>query len=359
MQAAPPGALSEASEDSREERPTLDRRDFLKKGGLAGAGVALATGFTFPTHHGANHHKNRHHKHTPGVGGGGGGAQNTSCIWGAYVNPDGKPARTSIEQFEAQIGRKLGMTRHYTHWDMPLPGGTIEWSAQGGRLPLVAWASDKLNGQYVKWADIASGRQDAWISKQGAALKAAGYPMYFCFHHEPEDEPLAGTASEFRGAFERIISIFDDVGVSNLKYAVTLMASTYDGGHGGADAWMPPKYDFVGADGYNRHPRQPHTKWKSFEEIFSSAHRYAVSHGKGLFVEETGTLEDGSSNPLAKAKWLKGMGKTVLNWPDVVGVEYSHTLGNYRGTPMPYWVDSSKAALSAYREVGSDPCFTA
>ena len=44
------------------------------------------------------------------------------------------------------------MTRHYTHWDMPLPGGTIAWSAQGGRLPLVAYASDKLNGEYVRWA---------------------------------------------------------------------------------------------------------------------------------------------------------------------------------------------------------------
>jgi hypothetical protein len=340
----------------------VERRDFLKKGTLAGAGVAgmaLATGFTFPTHHSANrHHKRRHHQHSPGGGhDGGGGGQNTNCVWGAYVNPEGKPSRTAIEQFETQIGRKLGMTRHYTHWDMPLPGGTIEWSAQGGRLPLVAWASDKLNGQYVPWADIARGQEDAWIAKQGASLKAAGYPMYFCFHHEPEDEPLAGNASEFRGAFERIVSIFDSVGVTNLKYAVTLMVSTYDGGHGGADAWMPPTYDFVGADGYNRHPREPHTQWKSFKEIFSSSHKYAVSHGKGLFVEETGTLEDGDANPMAKAGWLKDMGTTVLNWPEVVGVEYSHTLANYRGTPMPYWVDSSKAALSAYREVGSDPCF--
>jgi hypothetical protein len=47
----------------------------------------------------------------------------------------------------------------------------------------------------------------------------------------------------------------------------------------------------------------------------------------------------------------------VLSWPEVVGVEYSHTLANYQGNPMPYWVDSSDRALNAYREVGADPCF--
>src|SRR5437868_5175161 len=161
----------------------MERRDFLKRGALAGAGVALATGFTFPTHHRANpHRKHRHHHHRSPDGGGtggngGGGGQNTGAVWGAYVNPEGKPARDAILAFEAQIGRKLGMTRHYTHWDMPLPGGTIAWSAQGGRVPLVAWASDKLNGQYVRWADIARGDQDAWIAKQGESIRKAGYPM--------------------------------------------------------------------------------------------------------------------------------------------------------------------------------------
>ena len=347
----------------------MERRDFLKKGALAGAGVAVTTGFAFPSHHREGrrvkpreHHRHHHPHHGPdgggnGDGNNGGGQQNTGAIWGAYVNPEGKPARDAILAFEQQIGRKLGMTRHYTHWDMPLPGGTIEWSAQGGRLPLVAWASDKLNGQYVKWGDIAHGQQDAWIAKQATSIKNAGYPMVFCFHHEPEDEPVAGNASEFAAAYDRIISIFDAAGVTNLKYAVTLMVSTYDGGHGGPDAWMPSKYDYVGADGYNRSPRVPHTEWKSFKELFQTSRDYAVKHGKGLFVEETGSVEDSAANPNAKAKWFMDMGNTVLSWPEVVGVEYSHTLANYQNTPMPYWIDTSTSALNAYREVGADSCF--
>ena len=74
-------------------------------------------------------------------------------------------------------------------------------------------------------------------------------------------------------------------------------------------------------------------------------------------IEETGSVEDTPSSPNTKAKWFTDMGNTVLGWPEVVGVEYSHTLANYRGTPMPYWVDSSDAALNAYREVGADSCF--
>src|SRR5438876_3622852 len=117
------GPPNEGTGDPTERgRDIVERRDFLRRSALAGAGVALTTGFKFGTHHDANpHRKHRHHHRHHGLdggggggtggGGGGGGPQNTGAIWGAYVNPEGKPMRDAILQFEAQIGRKLGMTR--------------------------------------------------------------------------------------------------------------------------------------------------------------------------------------------------------------------------------------------------------
>ena len=229
----------------------MERREFLKRAAIAGAGtagMALTSGFRFSSHreHRHHHHHHRHHhRHRDRHPGAAPPPLGQGSALGAYVNPHGRPMPEAIAAFEDKIGRRLDITRHYTHWDMPLPGRTIEWSASGGRIPLVAWASDKLGGRYVKWHSIARGDEDAWIRRQAQSVATSGIAMYLCFHHEPEDEPVAGGPADFRGAFGRVKGIFDEVGTPNVTWLVTLMASTYAGGHGGPEAWMPPSYDLV------------------------------------------------------------------------------------------------------------------
>ena len=113
-------------------------------------------------------------------------------------------------------------------------------------------------------------------------------------------------------------------------------------------------------DGYNRFPRAA-DRWLSFERIFVPAHRFAVAHDKGMLVEETGTLEqtDGGhrGDPRAKAQWFKDMAATVKAWPEVVGIEYSNTVADYRGHPMAYEVETSQASMDAFRSVAQDPYF--
>jgi hypothetical protein len=105
---------------------------------------------------------------------------------------------------------------------------------------------------------------------------------------------------------------------------VTLMASTYGGGHDGPRAWLPSQYRLLGVDGYNRFPcigsRAKHP-WKPFWEIFAPARQLAATLRKGLFIGEVGCVEQDDcgfhlGNPLAKANWLRGMGTTLENWPE-------------------------------------------
>jgi hypothetical protein len=328
----------------------MDRRDFLRTSFAAAAGLALR-GVVEPL---------------------GSASASTllpveqaSCRWGAFADP--VAGQTSIEAyaaFEKKTGRKLAITREYLSWDAALPGKVATWSAQGGRIPYISFKALHSNGDAVRWAAIASGSKDDFIRSQADRMRAWGHEAYVSFHHEPEDDPVCGSASDFRAAYARIKRIFENHGV-NVRWVVALMASTYAGGHGGFHPWFPPDFDLVGIDGYNRFPcvdspdKHP---WRSFKEIFAPGHDAAVATRKHMLVGEVGCVEQDdcgntSGDPRAKARWITHMGETLAGWPAVHGVLYSHTTLMHDGFPMDYRVDSSTAALDAYRTLGSEEYF--
>jgi hypothetical protein len=340
----------------------MERRDFLKVIATGGAGLALSTGFKFPGS------KSQTLASTTMEGTAAAtslDATSAPCRFGAFVNPFGAKSTDAIPAFEALIGRPLAITRHYLNWNVPLTSSTIRWSAGSGHVPYVAWHATEKGNVPVPWATIASGQHDAHIRTQAQAVRNAGFPLYLTFHHEPEDDKAIGTAAEFVAAYDRVRGIFDAEGVTNATWIVTLMATTYGGGHGGYQAWLPADFDLLGVDGYNRHPcvtaplKHP---WKPFADVFRRAHEAAVSNGIGLFVGETGCVErydcgNTTGDPAAKAAWLTAAGATIRSWPEVEAILYSHTTCRHNGYTMEYRVDSSAASLAAYSAMGSDPHF--
>ena len=125
------------------------------------------------------------------------------------------------------------------------------------------------------------------------------------------------------------------------------------GGNGGPTNWEPLHYDVVGVDGYNRHPDK-HVDFKRFQEIFSSAHDFAVRRGKPLGVCEYGCVEQRLTDPMTKAGWFADAGQTMKSWPDLKFACYSHvtTVEGY-----DYWVDSSASSLHEFRALGADAYF--
>ncbi|MDP9295606.1 MAG: twin-arginine translocation signal domain-containing protein, partial [Actinomycetota bacterium] len=318
----------------------VDRREFLKKTAVAGAGLTIPTWI----------------EATPSSA-----SPGAACRWGAYASPrNGETAKHAILALENKIGRKLAITRHYMNWDRPIPGEFAHWSAAGGRKPYVSWQAVRHNGIVIPWHSIATGNHDREIRAQAARIRSWGRPAYFNFHHEPENDLRNGGPADFRAAFQRVRNIFDSMNVHNLTWVVILMASTYAGGHGGPGHWLPSRFELVGVDGYNRWPCLPNRSqhhWASFREVFRPAHRVAVNRHKGMFVGEFGSVERNACGNHgaprhAKARWLHWAGETLKGWPEVKGVIYSHTHASYQGYNEAYWVNTSASSLSSFRRVG-------
>jgi hypothetical protein len=336
----------------------LSRRKFLTYAGLSVAGLA-ATGAA------AKIISDQLATQDEASGDGGSGVpteiRNTKCLWGAYVDPGTGSAIGAVEGFERMIGRRLDLTRHYIRWDRNLVNDPIEQSAKAGRIPLIAWHTQRLDGSWVRWRDIAKGKHDKEIATQAKLLREWGGEAYFVFNHEPENDP-AGKAHDFADAFDHVRATFENDGVERLHYVATLMRGTYQGARGGPSAWLPQTCDLLGADGYNRGACNPAIGWEAFGSIFHAAHETAHAHRKGLVIEEWGCVERGTCGGTtageSKAEWLAAAGATIQSWPEVRGVIYSQVNAAYQSEQVDFRVNTSPESLAIYRDVGLRPTFT-
>jgi hypothetical protein len=271
----------------------------------------------------------------------------------------------AVRDFEALIGRAIGLTRHYPRWDYPIPNPVIKESRRTGHIPFIAWKPERLDGSWLTWADIANGVYDGRIDRVGSDLAAWNRSAYFVFHHEPENayhNGRGGTRDEFKLAYDHVRERFDLAGATKIKHVCTLQRVTYDGRNGGADAWFPNGASALAVDGYNRGSCGGDKFWHSFEELFSSAHDYAVLRGLGMIVQEWGCVENDSACGVSgvtetKADWITAAGDTIRSWPEVKGVLYTHSKADFRGRTVDFRVNSSPAALDAYKTVGARPYF--
>lgn len=264
-------------------------------------------------------------------------------------------SKTSLPELEGKLGRKFGMHRIYHKWDSVFPGKAEATDAAAGRVPFLTWKALRKSGP-VSWKRIASGGEDSVIRARATGLKNFGKLVLLSFHHEPENDVTKnGSAADYAAAFRRVSTIFDSVGAANVKMVWgPIMAYTFQGGHGGPDRWYPgPSYiDYVGTNGYNWYPGRPYTKWRSFQDTFDEAYRWAASHGKPLAIGETGVMED-PKVPGRKAQWFKDALATMKSWPNLKAFCYFNSETSYN--QHPWWVTSSASSLSAFKAIGQDP----
>jgi hypothetical protein len=262
----------------------------------------------------------------------------------------------AVFQMERLIGRKVDVTRHYMSWERDIPNSQVRLSAKTGHIPLISWETQRQNGTFIKWADIAAGRHDAELKMKAHALKTWGHRAYFVFNHEPENDLPSGGAAQFKAAYNHVRHVFDNVGAHNLRWVCTLMRPTYTGAHGGAGAWVPSAAQALGVDGYNRGACNPGNGWETFTSLFAGARNYAKNHHKKLIIQEWGCVDatacGGHVNVDTKADWIFNACQRIIHWPEVETVIYTHARPTFRGHVLNYRVDSSPAALAAYRTAG-------
>jgi hypothetical protein len=237
-------------------------------------------------------------------------------------------------------------------WQTSLVNGYSRWIVETGHTPILSWFT-RGNGGDVDWRPIANGAHDARIRSEASALAATGWPAYFCFHKEPENEPSLGNAGDWRDAHDRVYELFQQEGATNVIFVACLMASTFKGSFGGPEAWLPPRYDVIGVDGYNRNLNG---NWRSFESIFRPALQVARDRSKQLYVIESGCVEGGLGR---KGEWLREAAATADAWPELIGVSYNHEAGaSLNDAGMNYRVDTSDLAIQGFRDMATHPAFT-
>ena len=284
----------------------------------------------------------------------------SGALFGAYLKLDahnGMERREAITNFETLIGRPIAIDRVYYNWTDNFPNADDYWSRDQGHILFLSWNAGYGLGQCAKWADIAAGLYDADIDAKAAALMAFGSPMIFSFHHEPTThnpgEPC-GTPDEYKLAWRHVRERFDANGVTNLSYALTLTAQSFDKNN--AEPYYPGDdvIDIVAADGYNWYSCQFHPgPWRSIEQIFSSFHDFGVSHGKPMVIAEYGSGED-DALPGRKAQWFTDGADILKRWPEIKGISYFN-VGN--GGACDRYVDTSPDSLAAFRTMGFEPYF--
>ena len=275
------------------------------------------------------------------------------ALFGAFVQPGpttGPDRRSAVTALEASIGRPLAMERVYYRWDEPWPTADDVWTRDAGRIPYISWNITGANGTSVRWADIAAGADDPILHARAADLIAFGSPVVFSFSHEPDKDGAVGTASEFIAAYRHVHDVFEADGVTNVTYAWTMTASSFQ--TGGA-AFYPGDdvVDVIAADGYNWYACPQGGSWRSFVQIFAPFYAFGQQHGKRMIVAEWGVREDPAA-PGRKATWIDDASAQLQRWPGIVAVLYFDA---DRGCPR--WVESSASSLAAFRAMGAEPYF--
>jgi hypothetical protein len=341
----------------------VTRRDFLKYSAAAGAG-AIAV----PQLLGAEAAQ--------------ASVATAACLWGAFPDPapyNGDVIK-AVNAFETLIGRKLGMTRHYLRWDYSdsgpggnptIPSSAMKTFAAGGRVPFMDWRCQRMNDSYILWDDIGfTTKYDNYITQTANAFKTWGKKCFVVFNHEPENDaghmapgltlPQAG--AKFKAAYKKVTGIFNNVGATNVRWVCTLVQGTYAGtkNDGGTLAWFPNQAKYVGVDGYNRGACSG--GWKSFASLFSPAHDFAKSIQKNMVVEEWGCAPPnacgGTFASDAKATWFTDAGNTIMGWPELKAVIYTHVRAEFRTNVTDFRVNQpGNAELNAYKTVGAKAYF--
>lgn len=293
---------------------------------------------------------------------------------GAYLGVDpnfstGDASRDPITQpttigdlatLQAQIGRPVAIVSFYMGWEQAPPMAGLATVAAQGSIPLVSWHCGPLD------TSVANGQYDGLIREDAEAFKSFARPMFLRWFWEMNLPNVAGhpaclgtgdlqtSETEYVAAFERIWTIFKEVGADNVAFvwspsaAASAPASTgfYPGNQ---------YVDWLGFDFYDRCGKG------GVSTVFAPTYQaYAsATYAKPMMITETGSPAPGANgscgtqaNSPTQQQWLQQLQAALPSqFPDVHGVVYvdaSDSVADY---------DLSGAGLAAFTAIGRTAYF--
>ncbi len=287
-----------------------------------------------------------------------------------------------VEQFEQAAGRSVESIMWYPTWDRPGSPGNFPRQAADlvtahGAIPHLVWEichpGESPLQSSISLSDIVKGRYDGYLRRYAAQIAAWKHPLFIRILHEFNGTWYSWSGPKnnrdtalFRAAWVHVVSLFRSEGASNVAWVWS--PNVIGGGTPDADGWNAirnywPGEEFVnwiGLDGYNFFPyfegEQP---LLSTEALFRRTYDEccALTPTTPFMLAEFASGEYHAPNqPLPnKALWIRDCFETLnstfqrLEWIFWFNVKKE----------KDWRIDSSPAALQAFREGLQSPAFSA
>jgi len=228
-----------------------------------------------------------------------------------------QPTQANVQAFVQLQGRKIEYLEYYAIWPSSWASAKkyADIAADNGATLFVTW---QPNGYTAP--DINGGKADAYIGKFAKDIKSYPHEVWLRPLHEANggdwytwavgNSSMANTNANVAEAFQHIVQIFRDSGVTNVKWVWTTNAENMSGGNPTSYAGTYPGdayADYISIDGYNFgtfHTVENSgwaSSWKTFAQVFKPAYTALAKIDKPMFVAEFSSSEMGGN----KAQWYR------------------------------------------------------
>ncbi|MEK7394665.1 MAG: glycosyl hydrolase [Fibrobacterota bacterium] len=270
-----------------------------------------------------------------------------------------QPTKANVDAFIQLQGRKVEYVEYYAIW--PATWSTVKSYADvaynAGATLFVTW---QPNGYTAP--DINSGKADAYITKFANDMKGYSHEVWLRPLHEANggdwyswavgNSSMANTDENVAQAFQHIVTLFKNAGVTNVKWVWTTNGqnmttgnpTSFDGTYPGDDYC-----DYISIDAYNFGTF--HTvavdgwasTWQTFVQTIKPAYTALAGINKPIFVAEFSSSEKGGD----KAKWYKdAFASLATTFPRI----FALMIFNNNDANGDWRVNTSAASLQAWKE---------
>lgn len=217
---------------------------------------------------------------------------------------------------EELLGRRIPTVVIFRDFAAAFPVGDCREARLRAKTLQITWEPWKYSDpKEITLKNIVAGKHDKYIDSWAQAAKSFGNELWIRWGHEFNGNwyPWSLSANGKNGklyaaAFRHIHGRFTRAGALNVKWIWCFNAESVPDA-----AWNDPKkaypgdsyVDMISIDGYNFGNSLSHSRWQSFDEVFSAPYRKAVStwKHKPLMVGETSCATTGGD----KTAWIKAM----------------------------------------------------
>lgn len=258
---------------------------------------------------------------------------------------DGSPTQDApVRDFARDGGKEPNLREYYAKWGDPFLAFNNHAVWDRGQLPFLVWEPFSSTS-----AQIAAGKDDAYIRDFAGAVRDYNRPLALSFGHEMNGGwyPWGSTktgAADFARAWRHIHDLFTDEGAANVIWVwspnvinpvPTVRLRPYYPG----DAYV----DWIGVVGY-----YAHTGPTTFDTVFGPTLAQIRRFSRKPFLVAETAVQAGTRKPAETADLFRG----VAARDDMLGLVWFNIKKE-----ADWRIDSGPASLAAFRRAAADDSF--